>query len=163
MRKRFARSSGKPRLRRLAVVALLSVALLTVAGCVADPPPMIGSATGGDGQATVSWQSPLSAPIPISAYEVTPWIGQVAQTPVRFNSTATTQTVTGLVNGTTYTFTVKAINALGNDSASSAASNPVTPVSQTAVATSVAGGDHHSCAVVAGGTVKCWGGNGLGE
>ena len=75
----------------------------------------------------MSWQPPLAAPMPIVAYVVTPWIGQVAQTPTRFNSTATTETVVGLTNGTTYRFTVVAINSLGNDSASSASSNAVTP------------------------------------
>jgi hypothetical protein len=98
-----------------------------LSGCVADPPPLIGVATGGDQAARVSWQPPLAAPIPITAYVVTPWVGQVAQSSIRFNSTATTQTLTGLTNGTTYTFTVKAVDALGNDSASSASSNPVTP------------------------------------
>jgi hypothetical protein len=31
---------------------------------------------------------------------VTPFVNNVAQTPVRFNSAATTETVTGLTNGT---------------------------------------------------------------
>lgn len=45
-------------------------------------------------------------------------------TPVR--STATTQTISGLTNGTTYTFKVAAKNAVGTG-AQSEASNPVTP------------------------------------
>ena len=49
------------------------------------------------------------------------------QTPVQFDSTATTQTIQGLRNVTAYTFTVAAINALGNESASSDASDSVTP------------------------------------
>ena len=43
-----------------------------------------------------------------------------------FDSTATTQTVTGLSNGTSYTFTVAATNAVGTGP-QSAASNAVTP------------------------------------
>ena len=112
-------SGRRFRLRRLGVVLVLAVALLALGGCVADPPPLMGTAVSGNHQATVSWQAPLAIPFPITAYVVTPWIGQVRQTPIQFNSTATTQTVTGLTNGATYTFTVVAINTLGNDSASS--------------------------------------------
>ena len=49
-----------------------------------------------------------------------------AQTPQTFASTATTQTVTGLTNGTAYTFKVAAINGVGTG-AQSGASNSVTP------------------------------------
>jgi hypothetical protein len=45
-----------------------------------------------------------------------------------FNSTATTQTVTGLTNGVTYTFSVRALDADGNETAASGMSNPVTPI-----------------------------------
>ena len=64
----------------------------------------------------------------ITGYVVTPYISGVAQTPQTFNSTATAQNVTGLTNGTTYTFKVSAINAIGTG-AQSAASNAVTPAS----------------------------------
>ena len=114
-------------LRFVVVLAVVGIAGLGVTGCVADPPPRMSAVVAGDGQVTVSWQQPLAAPFPIVAYEVTPWIQHVKQTPVRFDSTATTQIVKGLRNLTAYTFTVKAINALGNDSASSAASAPVMP------------------------------------
>jgi hypothetical protein len=153
-------SGRRFRVRRLGVVLLLAVALLVLGGCVADPPPLMGTAVSGNHQATVSWQAPLGIPFPITAYEVTPWIGQVPQNPIRFNSTATTQTVTGLTNGATYTFTVVAINTLGSDSASSDSSNPVTPSAETAA---VAAGAGHTCAIVAGGAVDCWGYNGYGQ
>ena len=51
---------------------------LGLSACVADPPPLIGTATPGNGQAVVSWQPPLAAPAPITAYVVTPWIGFAA-------------------------------------------------------------------------------------
>jgi alpha-tubulin suppressor-like RCC1 family protein len=119
---------------------------------------MVGAVPGDHG-ATVTWLAPLASPAPIVAYVVTPFIGQVAQPETRFNSAATTETVTGLANGSTYTFHVTAINALGNDSASSNASNPVTPPGVTAVSA----GDDDTCALIADGTIDCWGNNNDGQ
>jgi alpha-tubulin suppressor-like RCC1 family protein len=120
--------------------------------------PAIGTALAGDGHAVVSWTAPASTGgSPITAYVVTPYIGTIAQTPVPFASDATTQTVTGLTNGTSYTFRVTASNAIGTGTAS-AASNVVTP-RPAAVAT----GAGHTCAVVAGGSVRCWGDNVEGQ
>jgi hypothetical protein len=107
------------------VAALVLLALVALDACVGGPSPRIGTAVPGDSDAVVSWQAP--PPFAVTAYVVTPWIGLVAQPPIQFNSTATTETVTGLTNGTTYAFTVKAINAFGDESASSNLSNPVTP------------------------------------
>src|SRR5262245_36243199 len=108
------------------VVAALVVAFvaLGLSGCDGGASPRIGTATAGNAQAVVSWQAPPS-PASITAYVVTPWIGFARQTPVVFNSPATTQTVTGLTNGVTYTFTVHAVAANGNESAESKMSNPV--------------------------------------
>jgi polyhydroxybutyrate depolymerase len=118
---------GMSRMGRLGVVALLGTGLLGLTSCVADPPPRSVTAVAGDGQATVAWEAPHSAPDGIAAYEVQPFIGGDPQPTVRFDSTATTQTVTGLANGTTYRFHVRVISTLGNDSAWSEASNLVTP------------------------------------
>jgi fibronectin type 3 domain-containing protein len=88
------------------------------------------TATGGNASATVTWAAPASnGGSPITGYRVTT-IGTGAPAPIIFNSTATSETVTGLTNGNSYTFTVAAINAIGTGS-DSAASNAVTP---TAVA-----------------------------
>lgn len=95
------------------------------------------TAIAGNAQATVTWTAPSSnGGNPITGYVVTPYIGSAAQAPTAFNSTATTQTVTGLTNGTTYTFTVAAVNAQGTGTAS-AQSNVVTPATVPGAPTSV--------------------------
>ena len=92
---------------------------------------------GGDASASVSWTAPASdGGSAVTGYAVTPYIGAVAQTPSVFSSTATTQDVTGLTNGTTYTFTVAAINAVGTGSQSDL-SNPVTPATVPGAPTGV--------------------------
>jgi hypothetical protein len=87
------------------------------------------SAVPGNGSATVSWTAPSNGGSAIISYTVTPYIGSVAQptTTVTGNPPATSTPVTGLTNGTSYTFTVTATNAVGAGSAS-APSPAVTPV-----------------------------------
>ena len=90
-------------------------------------PTIIRNATAGDGEATVSWTAPASdGGSPITGYVVTPYVGYGPRLSTTFTSTATTQTVTGLVNGTEYRFRVQAINAVGT-SGYSTVTNPVTP------------------------------------
>ncbi|MEA5024114.1 hypothetical protein SDC9_09219 [bioreactor metagenome] len=80
------------------------------------------TAVAGNGEATISFTAPSDhGGSPITGYIVTSSPGNIAAT-----GTGTTITVTGLSNGTTYTFTVKAVNAAGNGT-DSAASNAVTP------------------------------------
>ena len=74
----------------------------------------------------MSWSAPDDGGSPIVSYVVTPYVAGVAQTPYEYASTATAELVTGLTNGTTYTFTVVATNSIGS-SAPSSASNAVTP------------------------------------
>jgi hypothetical protein len=88
--------------------------------------PSIGTAVAGDGHATVSWTAPAAdGGSPITGYVVTAYIGYWALPAVTFNSTVTTEVVTGLTNGTTYRFRVQAVNAIGT-SGYSKVTNPVT-------------------------------------
>ena len=148
-------------LRFAMAVVVVAVVSLGLSGCDGDASPRIGTATAGVSRAVVSWLPPPAMRMPpVTAYVVTPWIGLDRQTPVVFNSDATTQTVTGLTNGVAYTFTVHAVDADGNDTSESRMSNPVTP---SAGATAMAAGAGHTCAIVAGGAVDCWGYNGYGQ
>ena len=86
------------------------------------------AASAGNGRRPVSWTAPADGGSPITSYTVTPYVGGVAQpaTTVTGSPPATTTPITGLTNGTAYTFTVSATNAIGTGPAS-AASNAVTP------------------------------------
>lgn len=77
----------------------------------------------GDASATVSWTAPSANGSPITSYTVTSSPGGVTET---VGADATTATVGGLTNGTSYTFTVTATNDIG-DSPASEPSNQVTP------------------------------------
>ena len=80
------------------------------------------TATAGIAEATVSFTAPASdGGSPITSYQVISSPGNRT-----VNGTASPITVTGLANGRTYTFTVKAINAIGTGPAS-AKSNPLKP------------------------------------
>lgn len=85
------------------------------------------TATPGNGSAVVSWTAPVPA-AGITSYTVTPYSngGATAGTAVSFGPSSTTVVISGLLNGTSYTFKVAATNAAGVGP-QSAASNPVTP------------------------------------
>ena len=90
------------------------------------PAPTSLTATGGNAQVALTWTAPtVLAQTPITGYtvEYTP-SGSSAST-VSTGSTATSYTLTGLTNGTSYSVRVRATNAVGTGSYSSSAS--VTP------------------------------------
>jgi hypothetical protein len=99
------------------VLPLGAAAASTVPGA-----PTIGTAIGGNGQATVNFAAPASdGGLAISGYTVTS-----SPSGLTASGSASPITVTGLINGTAYTFTVTASNSAGTGVAS-AASNSVTP------------------------------------
>jgi hypothetical protein len=98
-----------------------SNATATIAGTVPGA-PTIGTATAGNAQASVAFTAPAVTGGPaITSYTATSSpggiTGSAASSPI---------TVSGLTNGTAYTFTVTATNSIGTGPAS-AASNSVTP------------------------------------
>jgi RHS repeat-associated protein len=94
------------------------------AGPTAPDAASFVTATAGNTLGNVSWTAPAwTGGAPITGYTVTSSPGGFTAT----TTGATTAAVTGLTNGTAYTFTVKATNAIGSSAASSA-SAAVTPV-----------------------------------
>ena len=101
--------------------------------------PIIGTATLGNAQAIVPFTAPSSdGSSAITSYTATSNPGGITGTLSQAGSGSIT--VTGLTNGTAYTFTVTATNAIGTSSASSA-SNSVIPAPEQV-------GDFHQGGVV---------------
>ena len=103
--------------------------IISVGGPATAPAAPTGvTASPLDGGAGVTWAAPANGGSPITSYTVTPYIGSTAQpvTVVSGSPAPTSANVTGLTNGTTYTFTVTATNAVGSGPPSTP-SNAVTP------------------------------------
>jgi len=97
-----------------------------VAPVTAPGAPSGLAATAGDAQVSLSWNAPASdGGAAITGYRVYQGTGQTAVASV----TGTSATVTGLTNGTRYSFKVTAVNKAGEGPASGAAS--ATPTAAT--------------------------------
>ena len=89
--------------------------------------PTIGTATAGNGSATVSWTPPATDNgSPILAYVVTAYVGYDPAVSVLAGPAATSRTIPGLTPGTTYQIRVRPHNAWGAGLFSTV-SNAVTP------------------------------------
>ena len=105
----------------------MSVLLNTTVPTAPDAPTILRNATAGNQSATMSWTAPAyDGGSPIIGYIVTAYVGYAPVKVRIFKSPLTTQTVTGLTNGTEYRFRVRAWNAVGI-SGYSKVTNPVTP------------------------------------
>jgi hypothetical protein len=97
----------------------------------------------GDRQVALRWQAPATNGEPIDHYTIT-WSGG---SPVTVPGSAATHVVTGLANGTGYTFHISAHNALGDGEVSDASATatpfgtPSAPTTATIAATGDGSGD----------------------
>lgn len=97
---------------------------IVIAATVPDA-PINGAATAGNSSAVVTWTAPaLDGGSPITSYSVTASTGQSCTT------TTLSCSVSGLSNGASVSFTIRAVNAVGNSVASTAtaAVTPSAPV-----------------------------------
>ncbi len=90
----------------------------SVTPATVPPAPAITGVVGGNSQAAVTFTAGANGGSPITGFTVTSSPGGVTKT-----GASSPITVTGLTNGVSYTFTVKATNAIGTGPASAASAS----------------------------------------
>ena len=116
----------------------VTLSITTPSAVTAPNAPTSLSGTAGNGQVSLSWTAPASnggAAITDYAVQYSSNSGSTWATFSDGASTATSATVTGLTNGTAYTFRVAAVNSVGTGAYSSASASvtPAAPFSGSAV------------------------------
>jgi hypothetical protein len=127
---------------------------------IAPEAPTSVSAIAATRSALVNWTAPAgNGGSAITGYQVTPFIGAVAQTATTVSAGATSATITGLTNGSNYTFTVAAVNAVGTGAASKASATvtPLNTILDFATPTTIDSGDSNSVELGVKFTSSSWG------
>jgi hypothetical protein len=123
--------NGKAYTFRVAALNALGEGALSIASSAVTPATVPGAptkvaGTAGNAQVALTWTAPSNGGSAITGYKVYTYAGTTLVKAELTGSTSAAFTVTGVTNGTAYTFSVSALNALG-EGALSAASGPVTP------------------------------------
>ncbi len=123
----------------------------TITPAAVPDAPTATTASRGDGQATVQWAEASGNGLPVLGYTVTSSPGGLGCS----TGGGTSCVVSGLVNGTAYTFTVTATNEVGAGPASSP-SDPVTPTRAPAAPATVTAAVAPTAGVGFGGVKLSW-------
>jgi hypothetical protein len=138
----FTPTAGGTRTANLVVIdsadAVSPIITLTGTGLARPDAPTIGTATAGNGTATVAFTPPtVTGGTPITGYNIFEGTkpGGESKTPINtapLPATARSYTVKGLSNTHTYYFTVQAVNAIGSSALSKqATATPAAPLAVT--------------------------------
>jgi uncharacterized repeat protein (TIGR02543 family) len=107
-----------------AIISITDDPQIIIAITKPDAPTGVSATSGENASTTVSWTAPSDGGSAITSYTATSNTGQTC------SSSTTSCSITGLTNGTPYTFTVTATNSIGTSDPSSASSaaTPAAPV-----------------------------------
>jgi hypothetical protein len=121
-----------------AVISITDDPQIIIAITKPDAPTGVSATSGGNASSTISWTAPSDGGSAITSYTATSNAGQTCS-----STTTTTCSVTGLTNGTPYTFTVTATNSIGTSdpSAPSSAVTPAAPAAPVVTPPSSGGND----------------------